>query len=134
EIVVTSGGKNVAPTPLEDRLRLHPLVSNAMVVGEARPFVTALVTVDAAAVTAWAASDGRPGTVSDWCDDPRLIAAVQSAVDDANSLVSRPESIRKFRLLATDFTVERGHLTPSMKLRRTAIENDFRDAVESLYS
>ncbi|MCM3922969.1 AMP-dependent synthetase/ligase [Frankia sp. AiPs1] len=134
EILVTNSGKNVAPTPLEDRVRLHRLVSNCMVVGEARPFVSALITVDPAPLAAWAASNGVPlEGAQDWREHPRLLAELQLAVDDANSLVSRAESIRKFRVLDGDFTVEQGHLTPSLKLRRAIIEREFTEAIAFLY-
>ncbi|MGW5313004.1 AMP-dependent synthetase/ligase [Nocardia thailandica] len=123
EILVTSGGKNVAPTPLEDRVRLHPLVSNCMVVGDDRPFVTALVTLDAAAAQRWRAE--HPGT------DPAT--AVQAAIDDANSLVSRAESIRAFRIVDGDFTVDTGLLTSSLKLRRAAIADAYSADIEQLY-
>ncbi|CAJ61834.1 MULTISPECIES: AMP-dependent synthetase/ligase [Frankia] len=134
EILVTNSGKNVAPTPLEDRVRLHRLVSNCMVVGEARPFVSALITVDPAPLAVWAEANGVPlDGGQDWREHPRLLAELQLAVDDANSLVSRAESIRKFRVLDGDFTVERGHLTPSMKLRRAIIEREFTEAIAFLY-
>ncbi|MBF6134905.1 long-chain fatty acid--CoA ligase [Nocardia otitidiscaviarum] len=123
EILVTSGGKNVAPTPLEDRVRLHPLVSNCMVVGEGRPFITALVTLDAQRVDQWRAD--RPG------QDPAT--AVQDAVDEANSLVSRAESIRAFRIVDGDFTVDNGLLTSSQKLRREAISAAFAADIDQLY-
>jgi long-chain acyl-CoA synthetase len=139
EILVTSSGKNVSPTPLEDRLRLHPLVSNAVVVGEARSYVAALLTLDRPALAGWAAAAGvdltpDPAAAGDWRTDPGLLATLQTAVDDANALVSRAESIRRFRVLATDFTAEDGHLTPSMKLRRSAIERHFAADIVLLYS
>ncbi|MGQ4615280.1 AMP-binding protein [Nocardia sp. R7R-8] len=124
EILVTSGGKNVAPTPLEDRIRLHPLVSNCMVLGDGRDFVTALVTLDQAQVQRWRAAE----------PDGDLTAAVQSAVDDANSLVSRAESIRAFRIVDGDFTVEAGLSTSSRKLRRAAIAEAYAADIELLYS
>ncbi|WP_405496410.1 AMP-dependent synthetase/ligase [Nocardia sp. NBC_00511] len=124
EILVTSGGKNVAPTPLEDRVRLHPLVSNCMVVGEGRAFVTALVTLDAERAESW--QRDHPGI------DPATV--VQAAVDDANSLVSRPESIREFRIVAGDFTVANGLLTSSLKLRRAAIAETYSADIDLLYS
>lgn len=124
EILVTSGGKNVAPTPLEDRVRLHPLVSNCMVVGEGRAFVTALVTLDAERAEKWLRE--YPGR--------ELATAIQSAVDDANSLVSRPESIREFRIVAGDFTVANGLLTSSLKLRRAAIAETYSADIDLLYS
>lgn len=127
ELIVTSGGKNVAPSLLEDRLRLHPLVANCMVVGEGRPYVTALVTVDPAAVRTWAGTDDIDPA------DPGLLAEIATAVDAANALVSRAESIRKFRVVEGDFTVERGQLTPSLRLRRMVIEKDFAADIEQMY-
>ncbi|MFF0457784.1 AMP-dependent synthetase/ligase [Nocardia africana] len=123
EILVTSGGKNVAPTPLEDRVRLHPLVSNCMVVGEGRPFVTALVTLDAERIENW--RNEHPDV------DPAT--AVQAAVDDANSLVSRAESIRKFRIVPGDFTIANGLLTSSLKLRRASIAETYSADIDQLY-
>ncbi|PPK64907.1 AMP-dependent synthetase/ligase [Actinokineospora auranticolor] len=119
EIIVTSGGKNVAPAPLEDRLRLHPLVSNCMVVGEGRSYVTALISVD-------------PAVAEKWTGD--VEAALQEAVDAANELVSRAESIRRFHVITGDFTIARGHLTPSLRLRRAAVEADFAAEIASLYA
>ncbi|MGR3935760.1 AMP-dependent synthetase/ligase [Streptomyces sp. BRA346] len=133
EILVTSGGKNVSPTPLEDRVRLHPLVSNCMVIGEGRSYVTALVTVDGAALAKWTADREPAPDGAGWTEHPALLAEIETAVADANSLVSRAESIRRFRVVEGDFTVEAGLLTPSMKLRRAAIEKAFADDVDALY-
>lgn len=123
EILVTSGGKNVAPTPLEDRVRLHRLVSNCMVVGEGRSFVTALVTLDAVQAEKWQSE--HPG------EDPAT--AIQAAVDEANSLVSRAESIREFRIVAGDFSSANGLLTSSLKLRRAAIAEAYSADIDQLY-
>lgn len=132
EILVTSGGKNVSPAPLEDRVRLHPLVSNCMVVGEGRPFVAALVTLDAQAFGKWAADRGVDQATA-WQELPELLAELQPAIDEANGLVSRAESIRAFRVLRADFTVDNGQLTPSMKLRRAAIEHNHAERLAELY-
>jgi long-chain acyl-CoA synthetase len=133
EILVTSGGKNVSPTPLEDRIRLHPLVSNCMVIGEGRSYVTALITMDGAALTRWNADHGPAPDGAGWTEHPGLLAELETAVEDANTLVSRAESIRRFRVVEGDFTVESGLLTPSMKLRRAVIEKTYADDVEALY-
>ncbi|GAB4587117.1 AMP-dependent synthetase/ligase [Nocardia sp. IFM 10818] len=133
EILVTSGGKNVSPTPLEDRVRLHPLVSNCMVLGEARSYVTALVTLDPVAVEAWAAERNLAAPAEGWHRHPELAPAVAAAIEDANGLVSRAESIREFRLVSGDFTVENGQLTPSLKLRRAVIEQAYADDIAALY-
>ncbi|GAA5161965.1 AMP-dependent synthetase/ligase [Ornithinimicrobium tianjinense] len=135
ELLVTAGGKNVSPGPLEDRLRAHPLVSQCIVVGDGRPFVGALVTLDTEMLPTWAAGRGRPGlTVSEAVTDEEVLAEVQRAVDEANAAVSRAESIRSFRLLAEDFTIDNGMLTPSMKLKRQRITDALQDEIERLYA
>jgi long-chain acyl-CoA synthetase len=134
EILVTAGGKNVAPAVLEDRLRAHHLVDQCIVVGDGQPFIAALVTLDAEAVPAWAEAHGKPGTVADLVDDADLQAEVQAAVDEANKAVSKAESIRKFTILAEDWTEEGGQLTPSLKLKRNVVMREFRDEVAALYS
>ena len=136
ELIVTAGGKNVAPAVLEDRIRAHPLVSQCLVVGDGRPYVACLITLDPEAVRTWLARRNRPAdtSLSHLADDPDLIAEIQAAVDDANKAVSRAESIRRFRILDTDFTEQSGYLTPSLKLRRHMITKDFADQVEALYS
>ncbi|MEG9225580.1 AMP-dependent synthetase/ligase [Aeromicrobium sp. Sec7.5] len=121
EIIVTAGGKNVAPAVLEDRVRSHPVVSQCLVVGDGKPFIAALVTID---------PEGWDGPL----DSADLTAKVQDAVDDANTLVSQAESIRKFVILDEDWTEENGYLTPSFKVRRTAVLRDFHDTVEALYT
>ncbi len=134
EILVTAGGKNVAPAPLEDRVRAHPLVSQCMVVGDGRPFIAALVTLDAEAVKPWASHHGKPADPAALVDDADLRAEVRSAIEDANTLVSRAESIRKFEVLPTDWTEESGHLTPSLKLRRTHVARLLRHEIDDLYN
>ncbi|WP_082589374.1 AMP-dependent synthetase/ligase [Nostocoides sp. Soil756] len=134
EILVTAGGKNVAPAVLEDRLRAHPLVSQCIVVGDGKPFIAALVTLDEEMYPGWAAAhglDGLPFTKAK--DDPRIRDEIQKAVDDANSAVSKAESIRAFAILDGDFTEESGHLTPSLKLKRNVVMRDFGDEVDALY-
>ncbi|WP_344265270.1 AMP-dependent synthetase/ligase [Streptomyces sodiiphilus] len=134
DLIITSGGKNVAPAPLEDWLRAHPLVSQCVVIGDDRPYLTALITLDADGLAHWRQISGHAHTpVRELTGDPELLRHLQRAVDDANSLVSTAESIRRFRVLPRDFTVESGHLTPSMKLRRAAVLRDFEDEVERLY-
>ncbi|UNO44028.1 AMP-dependent synthetase/ligase [Streptomyces sp. MST-110588] len=134
EIIVTSGGKNVAPAPLEDRLRAHPLIGHCMVTGDDRPYITALITLDPDGVAHWRRMRALPdGPPADLVGDERLLAAVQEAVDDANTLVSRAESIRRFRVLPVEFTEESGHLTPTLKLRRSAVARDFAREIAELY-
>jgi long-chain acyl-CoA synthetase len=134
EILVTAGGKNVAPAPLEDAIRAHPLVSQALVVGEAKPFVAALVTVDAETFPEWCERHGKSGGIADLRDDPDLVAEIQRAVDEANTLVSKAESVRKFAILPDDWTEEGGQVTPTMKLKRSVVMRDYRMEVERLYT
>ena len=136
ELIVTAGGKNVAPAVLEDRIRAHPLISQAMVVGDGRPFIACLVTLDPEALEFWKKQHGKPAdaTPADLADDPDLIAEVQLAIDDANKAVSRAESIRKFRILPVDFTEASGHLTPSLKVRRNVVAKDFAAEIAALYA
>lgn len=133
EILVTNGGKNVSPAPLEDRIRLGSVVSNCMLIAEARPFVSAIVTLDAAALRRWARERGIDPGQRPWHEVPEVHEEVRSAIDSANELVSRAESIREFRVLDGDFTVDNGLLTPSLKLRRAAIEDTFRDVIAGIY-
>jgi len=136
DLIVTSSGKNVAPMVLEDRLRAHWLISQCLVVGDARPFIAALVTIDTDALAHWKQAAGKPAeaTVADLREDPDLLAALQSAVDDANKAVSAAEAIKKFRVLTTDFTEESGELTPSLKVKRHIVLKAHDDEVESLYT
>jgi long-chain acyl-CoA synthetase len=136
ELIITAGGTNVAPAVLEDRLRANPLVSEAMVVGEGRPYVAALITLDREGLEFWNKQHGRPAGASppDPADDPELIAEIQRAVDDANKAVSRAESIRRFRILGTGFTEAAGQLTPTLKVRRDVVAKDFASDIEALYS
>ncbi|MGW1769314.1 AMP-dependent synthetase/ligase [Streptomyces sp. NPDC002073] len=135
EIIVTAGGKNVAPAVIEDRIRAHALVAECMVVGDARPFVGALVTLDEEFLGRWAKENGKPAdaTAVSLREDADLLAAVQKAVDDGNAAVSKAESVRKFRILGSQFTEESGHITPSLKLKRNVVAKDFADEIEALY-
>ncbi|MGN9780028.1 AMP-dependent synthetase/ligase [Nonomuraea sp. ZG12] len=135
EILVTAAGKNVAPGPLEDALRAHPLISQAMVVGDGRPFVAALITLDPEALEQWAPANGLSSAApAELRADARILAEVQGAVDRANSMVSRPEQIKKFTVLAADITEESGHLTPTLKVKRNLIVKDFAADIEALYT
>jgi len=136
ELIVTAGGKNVAPAVLEDRLRAHPLVSQCLVVGDQKPFIAALVTIDEEAFPGWKSKHGKDekATVADLADDSELRATIQEAVDEANKAVSKAEAIRSFRILAEDWTVDSGHLTPSLKVKRNVVLKDHAPDVEALYS
>ncbi|MFF8553891.1 AMP-dependent synthetase/ligase [Streptomyces sp. NPDC015501] len=134
EILVTSGGKSVSPAGLEERVRAHPLVAQCIVVGNDRPYIAALVTVDQESVDHWLAMQGRaPLNPADLVRDPELEMEVRRAVVAANTAVSQAESIRTFRILAHPFTEELGLLTPSLKLKRKAIETAYAVEVDALY-
>lgn len=134
DIIITSGGKNVTPAPLEDWLRAHPLVSQCMVVGDNRSYITALLTLDPDGLHHWRQMVKKQDVpLRELVHDEELRTSLQKAVDEANRLVSRAESIRKFTVLPVDFTEEKGHLTPSLKLKRAAIARDFTAEIEELY-
>ncbi|WP_017933914.1 AMP-dependent synthetase/ligase [Nocardioides sp. Iso805N] len=133
EIIVTAGGKNVAPAVLEDRLRAHVLVDQCMVVGDGQPFIGALVTLDPESLPTWAEAHGKQGGVEELYDDADLRAEVQRAVDDANKAVSHAEAIKKFVILPDAWTEEGGQLTPSLKLKRNVVMREFHDEVDALY-
>ncbi|MGA4864464.1 AMP-dependent synthetase/ligase [Streptomyces lavendulocolor] len=134
EMLVTSGGKSVPPSGLEERVRSHPLVAQCIVVGNDRPYIAALVTLDQEAVDHWLAMQNRPPLPpAELVRDPALEAEIRRAVVAANTLVSQAESIRTFRILAHPFTEEHGLLTPSLKLKRRAIEVAYAAEVEALY-
>jgi long-chain acyl-CoA synthetase len=136
ELIVTAGGKNVAPAVLEDRLRAHPLISQCMVVGDNRPFIACLITLDPDALGHWKQQHGKPAdaTPADLANDADLLAELQGAVDDANKAVSRAESIRKFVVLPVDFTTDNGYITPSLKVKRAVVAKDFAADIEALYT
>ncbi|RBY88453.1 long-chain fatty acid--CoA ligase [Blastococcus sp. TF02A-26] len=136
EILVTAGGKNVAPAVLEDRLRAHRLVSQCIVVGDQRPFIGALITLDEEALPQWLESKGKPADskLADLVDDADVKAEIDAAVADANKAVSQAEAIKKYKVLTTDFTEDNGMLTPSLKLKRNVVLKEFDGEVESLYT
>ncbi len=134
EILVTAGGKNVAPAVLEDRIRLHPLVSQCMVVGDGKPFIAALVTIDPETIVAWSKSHDKPTDVPSLVDDKDLIAEIQKAIDDANTAVSKAEGIKKFTILPTDWTQESGELSLKLSLRRHIVMEKHQADVEALYT
>ncbi|MYW93419.1 long-chain fatty acid--CoA ligase [Amycolatopsis rubida] len=135
EIIVTAGGKNVAPSGLEDTIKAAPLVSQVMVVGDQRPFIAALVTIDEEYFPAWKSQHGKPeaATVSELAEDADLRAEIQAAVDEANKQVSHAESIKKFTVLANDFTEAGGEITPSLKLKRNVVNKNYASDIEALY-
>ena len=135
ELIVTAGGKNVSPAVLEDRLRSHPLISQCIVVGDNKPFIACLVTLDEDALPAWKKEHDKQGlSRAALVNDPELRAEIQTAIDRANKAVSKAESIRKFTILETDFSEEAGQMTPSLKLKRKVIMEEFATDVAGLYA
>jgi long-chain acyl-CoA synthetase len=135
ELIVTAGGKNVAPAVLEDRLRAHPLISQCMVVGDNQPFIASLITIDQDALKTWVTANKKEGaSLADLRNDPALISVIQSAVDEANKAVSRAESIRKFTILPTDFTIAGGQLTAKLSLKRHVIGKEFAAEIAALFA
>lgn len=135
ELIVTAGGKNVAPAVLEDRLRAHFLVSQCMVVGDSKPYIAALITLDPEAIAAWAGLNGvDPGiTLAEAAADERIKAEIDAAVAEANKAVSNAEAIKRYTILEVDWTEEAGHLTPSLKLKRNVVMEVHAAEVDALY-
>ena len=136
DLIVTAGGKNVAPAVLEDRLRAHWLLSQCLVVGDRRPYVAALLTVDAEVLPQWLAEHGHtePGAIEHIHENPDLLAELQSAVDDANKAVSQAEAIKRFAVLPEDFTVDTGLLTPTLKVKRAVVTERYAAEIDRLYA
>ncbi len=136
ELIVTAGGKNVSPAALEDPIRANPIIGQVIVVGDQKPFISALVTLDVEMLPVWLKNNGEnpESTLAEASVNPKVIAEVQKAVDAANAKVSRAESIRKFQILATDLTEASGHLTPKLSIKRNIIVEDFADVIEGIYS
>ena len=133
DVIITAGGKNVYPTPMEEALRQHRLIEHVVVVGENRPFVGALITLDTEAFTQWALDRELSLTPAEAATDPTVLASIQEAVDQVNAGVSRAESIRRFRILDHPFTEDSGHVTQSQKLKRAQVIEDHAEDVEALY-
>jgi long-chain acyl-CoA synthetase len=135
ELIVTAGGKNVAPAVLEDRLRAHPLVSQCVVVGDNQPFIAALVTIDQDSLKSWIVANKKDGaTIATLTQDPDLVAVIQTAVDEANKAVSKAESIRKFTILPTDFTIAGGQLTAKLSIKRHVVAQEFAKEINELFA
>jgi long-chain acyl-CoA synthetase len=136
EILITAGGKNVAPAVLEDRVRAHPLVSQCMVVGDGKPFIAALVTIDEETWPSWLAENNldEGARVADLRDDPTVQAAIQHAITDANKAVSVAEAIKTFRILPHDWSEETGEITPSLKVKRSVVMKQYADEIAAIYS
>ena len=136
EIIVTAGGKNVAPAALEDPIRANPIIGQVVVVGDQKPFISALITLDPEMLPTWLSNNGLPADMAleDAAKNDAVRAEVQKAIDHANTLVSRAESIRKFTILATEWTEASGHLTPKMSIKRNVIMSDFATEIDEIYA
>ena len=135
ELIVTAGGKNVAPAVLEDRLRSNPLISQCMVVGDNKPFIAALITLDPDSIKPWAVANKKESaSIAELAKDPTLLAVIQTAVDETNKAVSRAESIRKFTVLPVDFTIAGGQLTAKLSVKRHVVAQQFAREIDELFS
>ena len=136
ELIVTAGGKNVAPAVIEDRVRAHWLVSQCLVVGDGKPFIAAIVTIDAESLPRFLQQAGKPAdtAMADLVDDEDLRAEIQKAIDDGNKAVSKAESVRKFVILPDDWTEEGGQMTPSLKLKRNVVVKESEQQIADLYA
>ena len=135
ELIVTAGGKNVAPAVLEDRLRSNPLISQCMVVGDNKPFIAALITLDPDSIKPWAVANKKEGaSIAELAKDPTLLAVIQTAVDETNKAVSRAESIRKFTVLPVDFTIAGGQLTAKLSVKRHVVAQQFVREIDELFA
>jgi long-chain acyl-CoA synthetase len=135
ELIITAGGKNVAPAVLEDPLRANPLISQAVVIGDQKPFVSALICLDSEMLPIWLANNGGDKTMSiaEAAKSPLVLAEIQTAIDRVNKKVSKAESIRKFAILSTELTEESGHITPSLKVKRALVAKDFSPVIDDIY-
>lgn len=135
ELIVTAGGKNVAPTALEDPLRASPIIGQAVVIGDQRPFVAALLSLDPEMMPVWLANNGQPSdlTLSQAATNPRVLQELQKAVDEVNATVSNAEAIKKFEVIDSELSEKSGHLTPSMKIKREAVARDFSPLIDKIY-
>lgn len=135
ELIVTAGGKNVAPTALEDPLRASPIIGQAVVIGDQRPFVAALLSLDPEMMPVWLANHGQPSdlTLSQAAKNPRVLQELKKAVDEVNATVSNAEAIKKFEVIDSELSEKSGHLTPSLKIKREAVTRDFAPIIEQIY-
>ncbi|MGI5241956.1 AMP-dependent synthetase/ligase [Dactylosporangium sp. CA-139066] len=134
ELIITSGGKNIAPAQIENLLRAHPLIGQAVAIGDRRPFVTALIVLDEDAAPAWARARGLAEDLAALAGDPALLAEIGAAVDAANARLSRPEQVKAFRVLPSTWRPETGEVTPTLKLRRRVIVERYAEAIDALYA
>jgi len=135
ELIITAGGKNVAPTALEDPLRASPIISQAVVIGDQRPFVSVLISLDPEMLPVWLSNNGEKSdlTLAQAANNPRVLQEIQKAIDEVNETVSNAEAIKKFAVIETELTEDSGHLTPSMKIKRESVARDFAPIIDEIY-
>jgi len=133
ELIVTAGGKNVAPQPLENALKTHEFIAQAMVIGDHRNFISAIIVPQAEVLEAWAEENGIEGDLAALCRNPQVIGHFASAVEEKMSAFSRYESVRKFTLVPEEFSQEAGELTPTLKLKRRVLLAKYADTIERMY-
>ena len=134
ELIITAGGENVAPAPVENGLVAHPLIGQALAYGDRRPYVVALLALDGEAAPAWARARGIPaGSLEALASDPRVLAEVAAAVAAANERLSRVQQVKRWRLLPVEWTAETGELTPTLKLKRRVVHDRYAGEIDSLY-
>jgi long-chain acyl-CoA synthetase len=134
DILVTAGGKNVAPQNIENELKTSAYVSQALVLGDRRPYVAALLTLDAAEIGRWAAEQGVEGDTESLASNPRVHRLLQEVVDGVNRDRSRYEQVKRFAILPRDFTMDAEEITPTLKLRRRVVQEHFADEIDELYA
>ena len=134
ELIITSGGKNISPAQIENLLRAHPLIAQAVAIGDRRAFVTALIVIDDEVAPQWAKTHGVTAEGAALAEDPTVRAEIQAAVDAANEKLSRPEQVKSFHILPTAWTPETGELTPTLKLRRRIITDRYAGEIDAMYS
>jgi long-chain acyl-CoA synthetase len=135
ELIITAGGKNVAPAPLEDPLRANPLIAQAVVIGDNQPFIAALISLDAEMLPIWLANNGGNASMSlaEAAKSTIVINEVQRAIDQVNKSVSKAESIRKFEIISSELSEDSGHVTPSLKIKRAQVMKDFAPVIDDIY-
>ncbi|MDQ3877502.1 MAG: AMP-binding protein, partial [Actinomycetota bacterium] len=134
DLIITAGGKNIAPQEIENRIKFHPLISQVVVIGDKRPFLTALITLDPEKVPTWAEEQGIEGDASAVAGHERTLKEVEGAVNEVNKTLAKVEGVKKFRVLERDFLQEENEITPTMKVKRKQINEIYADVIEDMYS
>jgi long-chain acyl-CoA synthetase len=133
DLIITAGGKNIAPQEIENRIKFHQLISQVVVIGDRRPFLTALVTLDEEKAPAWAREQGIEGGIGAIANDERTLKEIEGAINEVNRKLAKVEGVKKFRVLERDFLQEENEITPTMKVKRNQINENYGDAIEAMY-